>query len=135
MHIVEVDEYKVECHVTRKDLHLHGITVEDIVNRTPLARIFFQKASALAKESTDYEWPHSAYSMQMQFYAKDIVITFSERVDDYIYNLKQTAMMMSKEDAVSLEKMIYTLESLDEDAKRSMISNFENSVKDVMENN
>ncbi|MCR4716622.1 MAG: adaptor protein MecA [Lachnospiraceae bacterium] len=135
MHIVEVDKYRVECHVSRKDLHIHGITVDDIINRTPLARIFFQKAAELAKNSTDYEWPHSAYSMQMQFYASDIVITFSERVDDYIYNLKQTAMTMPSEDAVSLEKMIYTLESLDESSKRTMISNFERSVRDVISDN
>ena len=133
MHIVEDDRYRVKCHVSRKDLHIHGITVDDIVNRTPLARIFFKKASELAKNSTGYEWPHSAYSMQLEFYQSDIVITFSERVDDYIYNLKQTALTMDKGEAESLEKMIFTLETLDESGQRAMISNFEHSVRDAME--
>ena len=133
MHIVEDARYRVSCHVSRKDLHIHGITVDDIVNRTPLARIFFSKAGELAKNSTDYEWPHSAYSMKLDFYPDDIVITFSERVDDYIYNLKQTALTMDKGEAESLEKMIFTLESLDESSKRAMISNFEHSVRDAMQ--
>jgi hypothetical protein len=129
MHIVEEDVYKVACHIDRQDLKANGITAEDILNRTPLGHIFIQKAARLAKESTDYEWPGCAMSMQIDMYSNDFVLVFSERIDDYLYNLRQSMLALPKEQADMLDKMIVMISMADEDEARSLIRNFEENVR------
>ena len=133
MHIEETDRYKVACHVSRVDLKLHGITIEDLVNRTPLGQMFIKKAVELSKGCTEYEWPHCAYSMQMEFYPTEIVLIFSERVDDYIYNLRQTAMALDGKQAAQLQHLIDVISVSEEEEARAMIRNFEESVRQVQE--
>ena len=55
MHIEEIERYKVACYVTRVDLKQHGITIEDLVDRTPLGQMFIKKAVELSKGCTEYE--------------------------------------------------------------------------------
>ncbi len=131
MHIEEMEQYKVACHISRLDLRLYGITVDDIVNRTPLAHLFFTKASELAKNSTDYQWPGCAMSMQMEFYSDDIVLIFSERIDDYLYNLKQAALTLPEEQAGSLQRMISVIGMSDEEEARELVRKFEKNVREV----
>lgn len=131
MHIEEIDLYKVACHVSRKDMKLEGITVDDLVNRSPLAHMFFRKAAELSKGSTDYDWPGCALSMTMDFYPTDIVITFSERIDDYLYNLKQSALALPEGSAEQLNMMITAIEQSDEEEARTLIRRFEQNVRDI----
>lgn len=132
MHIVEEAEYKVACHVDRKDLRLHGITVEDVLNRTPLGRMFIKKAAELAKESTDYSWPGCGFSMQMDFYTDDFVLIFSERIDDFLYNLRQSALALPKEQAKELERIMNMIRlAEDEEEARQIIRNFEESIREM----
>ncbi|MDD5949994.1 MAG: adaptor protein MecA [Lachnospiraceae bacterium] len=131
MHIEEVERYKVACHVSRKDLRLHGIMVEDLVNRTPLGRMFIGKASELSKDSTEYDWPGCAFSMQMEFYPDDIILIFSERIDDYIYNLRQTEMTLPQEQAEEFGKMINLISMSEEEEARRIIRNFEKNVREI----
>lgn len=131
MHIEEVERYKVACHVSRKDLRLHGIMVEDLVNRTPLGRMFIGKASELSKGSTEYDWPGCAFSMQMEFYPDDIILIFSERIDDYIYNLRQTEMTLPQEQAEEFGKMISLISMSEEEEARRIIRNFEKNVREI----
>jgi negative regulator of genetic competence, sporulation and motility len=133
MHIEEVEQYKVACHVSRKDLKSNGITVEDIVNRTPLGHMFFKKAGELAKESTAYEWPGCAMSLQMEFYPEDIVLYFSERIDDYVYSLRQTAMALPEDQQESMNRLIEMITMSEEDVAREFIRNFERNVREVQE--
>lgn len=131
MHIEDVEQYKVACHVSRRDLKLHGIMVEDLVNRTPLGHMFIRRAAELAKGSTDYEWPGCAFSMQMEFYPDDIVLIFSERIDDYLYNLQQTELTLPKEQAESFHKMINLIRMSEEEEAREIIRSFEQNVRDA----
>lgn len=131
MHIVEEDTYKVACHVDRRDFRDHGITMEDLINRTPLGRIFIKKAAELSKKSTDYEWPGCASSMQMDIYPDEIVLLFSERIDDYIYNLQQSMNALSKEQAAQLDKMIVMISMEEEEEARMIIRNFEQNIRDL----
>ncbi len=130
MHIVEEDTYKVSCHIDRRDLKAHGITADDIINRTPLGRLFIKKAAELAKESTEYEWPGCAYSMQIDMYADDFVLVFSERIDDYIYNLRQSMLALPKEQACLLDKMIVMVSMAEEEEAREIIRKFEANVRE-----
>lgn len=130
MHIVEEERYKVSCHIDRRDLKAHGITADDIINRTPLGQMFIKKAAQLSKESTNYEWPGCAFSMQIDMYTNDFVLVFSERVDDYIYNLRQSAAALPKEQADMLEKMIVMIGMAEEEDAREIIRNFEQNVRE-----
>ncbi len=131
MHIVEEDKYKVACHVDRRDLKANGITADDLINRTPLGRMFIKNAARLSRESTGYEWPGCALSMQMDFYSDGIVLVFSERIDDYIYNLRQSAAALPKEQAAKMDKMIVMISMAEEEEAREIIRSFEQNVKEI----
>ena len=131
MHIEEIDQYKVVCYVDCKDLREHGIQLEDLVNRTPLGRMFIGKASKLCKESTSYEWPGCAYSMQIDVYPDSIGLVFSERIDDYLYNLRQSMAVLAKKQAEQLDKMIVMISMAEESEAREMIRKFEDNVRSI----
>lgn len=131
MHIVEEDRYKVSCRVDRLDLKSHGITVNDLINRTPLGRIFIKKAAGLSKGSTDYQWPGCALSMQMDLYQDGMVLIFSERIDDYIYNLKQSVLALPEEQADRLNEMIAIISVSEEEKAREIIREFESNIEEV----
>ena len=131
MHIVEEDLYKVSCRIDRLDLRQHGISLDDLMNRSPLGLMFLKKACELAKESTGYKWPDCAYSMQMDIYNNDVVVIFSERIDDYLYNLRTSVAALPKEQADSLMKMIAFISMAEEDEARDMIRRFEENVRKV----
>lgn len=134
MHIEETDQYKVVCYVDRKDMREHGIQLGDLVNRTPLGRMFITKVSKLCKESTSYEWPDCAYSMQIDVYPDSIGLVFSERIDDYLYNLRQSMAALPKEQAQQLDKMIVMISMAEEEEAREMIRKFEHNVRNLGEN-
>lgn len=131
MHIVEEKLYRVACHVDRRDLKAYGITTDDLINRTPLGHMFIKRASELSKDSTDYIWPGCAFSMQLEMYRNDIVLVFSERIEDYAYNLRQTANVLPKEQKASFDEMIYVIENSGEDEARELIRRFEHNVKNI----
>ncbi|MBQ8085640.1 MAG: adaptor protein MecA [Lachnospiraceae bacterium] len=130
MHIVEEDLYKVSCRIDRLDLRQHGITLDDLMNRTPLGRMFIKKAAEIAKASTEYEWPGCAYSMQMDIYNNDVVMVFSERIDDYLYNLRTSVAALPKEQADQLEKMIAFISMAEEEEAREIIQRFERNIRE-----
>jgi len=129
MHIVEEDKYKVSCHVDRKDLRQHGITADDLINRTPLGRMFIKKAGEISKASTGYEWPGCGLSMQIDFYPDDIVLVFSEKIEDFVYNLQQSARALPKEQAEFFDKMVLMIIMAEEEEAREIIRNFEQNVR------
>lgn len=133
MHIEEIERYKVACYVTRVDLKQHGITIEDLVDRTPLGQMFIKKAVELSKGCTEYEWPHCAYSMQMEFYPQEIALIFSERVDDYIYNLRQTAMVLSGEQAAQFQHLVDVICVSEEEEARELIRSFEENMRQIQQ--
>lgn len=133
MHIEEREQYKVVCYVDRRDLRTHGIRVEDVLERTPLGKMFIAKASELAKESTEYEWPGCAFSMQIDVYPDSLALVFSERIDDYLYNLRQSMATLPKEQADQLDRMIVLISMAEEEEAREMIRNFETNVQNVVE--
>ncbi len=133
MHIEEQDIYKVACYIDRRDMREYGISLEDIVERTPLGRMLIQKAAKLSKESTGYEWPGCAFSMQIDVYPDSIALVFSERIDDYLYNLKQSMAALPKEQAEQLDKMIVMISMAEEEEAWEMVRKFETNIKSIDE--
>lgn len=132
MHIVEKDQYQVSCYIDRADMKQYGVISEDFVNRTPLAMMLIGKARQLAKESTDYEWPGCAFSMEMKFYSECIELVFSERIQDFVYNLEQSVLALPDKQGKELQRLIHmiSLSETETDA-RNLIREFEKNVQQV----
>ncbi len=131
MHIEEIDRYKMACRLSRHDMKEYGISHTDLMDRTPMARMFFSTAIRLCKAGTDYEWPGCGLTMEIKFYDDETVVIFSERVDDYIYNLRQTLLTLDGEQAESLEEFINLLNIASEEEQRNMIRSFEKNISEV----
>ena len=131
MHIVEENLYKIACNIDRADLRLHGITKDDLINRTPLGQLFIRKAAELCKGSTAYAWPGCGFSMQMDFYYEDIVLIFSERIEDFVYNLRQTVHTLPQDQAILMDALLHRIEHANEDTARKLIRNFEDHIKEL----
>ena len=131
MHIVEDGQYRVCCSIDRKDLKLNGITVNDLIERTPLGRMFIKNAAGIAKESTGYEWPGCGFSIQMDIYPDGVRLVFSERIDDFLYNLKQSVLALQPEQAKEIEKLALLISMAEEEEARQMIRSFEQNVQNV----
>lgn len=130
MYVEEEARYKVACHLDRRDLRLHGITMDDLINRTPLGYMFIQKAGQLARESTGYAWPGCGMTMQLDIFESGVVLYFSERIEDYLYNLQQTACTLDREQAEGIEHMIWLIKKQpDEESAREIIRSFEGNVR------
>ena len=84
---------------------------------------------SFSKASMDYEWPHCAFSTEMKFYPEDIVLVFSERVDDYLYSLRQSAAALDEEQAQGLMSLIQAISLAEEEEGREMIRRFEENVR------
>ena len=56
---------------------------------------------------------------------------FSERIDDYIYNLRQTEMTLPQEQAEEFGKMINLISMSEEEEARRIIRNFEKNVREI----
>lgn len=132
MHIEERKLYQISCFIDRRDMRQYGVSPEDFVNRTPLAQMLIKKARELSKESTDYQWPDCAFSMEIKLYNDMIELVFSERIEDFMYNLEQTVAALPKEQADELRRVITMIQlAEDEELARKIIKNFETSVKDI----
>ncbi len=132
MHIEELDRFKMACHLSRHDLKEYGISLTDLMDRTPMARMFFSTAIRLCKAGTDYEWPGCGQTLEMKFYEDETVVIFSERVEDYIYNLRQSLLTLDGEQAESLEEFINLLNISPEEEQRNMIRSFEKNINEVL---
>lgn len=130
MHIEEGKLYQVSCFIDRGDMRQYGVTPEDFLNRTPLAYMLIGKARQLAKESTDYQWPNCGFSMEIKFYKDIIELVFSERIEDFVYNLEQTVAALPKDQGAELQRVITMIRlAEDESVARNLIRDFEESVK------
>lgn len=134
MHIVEKEQYKVACHIDRADLKLGGITMDDLINRTPLGNLFIRDAAKLARESTDYDWYGYGMTMQMDIFENETVLYFSEKIEDYVYNLKQSANALDEKQAEDVLQLVKLIEDQQDEAEaRKIIQSFEENVKAIKE--
>lgn len=131
MKFFELEPYKATCIVEQKDLDAYGITADDIFERTSSGYAFIHEVKKLTVKSTKREWPGCAFSMQISAYQNgDIALTFSETVEDFIHNLKQSRSLAGGEQNM-LDKLIQELEARDEEGARTLIREFEKNVSDA----
>ena len=132
MYIEERQQYQVSCIIDRKDMKQHGVLPEAFVNRTPLAMMLIKKARGIAVQSTNYEWPECGFSMEMKFYPDGIELIFSERIEDFVYNLEQSVLALPQEQGQDLQRVITMIKMAeDENAARKIIREFESNIKNI----
>ena len=129
MKFIEIEKYKVKCILEPSELFAYGATLDDILSRKPGTFEFMRLIKNEVIKATDYNWPGCAFSSQIEVCDDgSLGITFSETVDDFIYNLKQTAIIDdSAADAVN--EIVSILEEADEDTARVIIRRFEENVR------
>ena len=71
--------------------------------------------------------------MQMDFYQDGVVLVFSERIDDYVYNLEQSVLALPGEQADRLSKMIAMISISGEEKAREIIREFENNIEEAQQ--
>ena len=130
MHIVELEKYKVACHIDRRDLKLNGVSIDDLINRTPLGHMFFHKAAELARESTSYAWTGCGSTISIDIYEDEVILIFSEQIEDYLYQLQQTTAALDQDQADGIADMIRLIRSQpDEESARDIIRSFEAQIR------
>lgn len=128
----KIEELKVECIAKESDLSLFGITMDDLLERSEKGFHFLRKIKELAGINQKMEWTNIAYSLQMKVISEsEIRIIFSETIQDYVDNLKQSLPLADESMQPLLKQFIDRLENEEEETARKMISQFEKNVRDV----
>ena len=129
MKFIEVEKYKVTCILEPSELFVYGITIEDIMDRKPGIFEWMRSIKQKAIYATDYNWPGCAYSSQIELINNgNLAITFSETIEDFVYNLRQTAII-DEASSQAINMLIERIESADEDTARAIIKTFETNVR------
>lgn len=129
MKFVELEKYKVKCILEESELFAYGATLDDILSRRPGTFEFMRLIKQEVLKATDYSWPGCAFSSQIEVCENgSLAITFSETVDDFIYNLKQTAVIDESSSRV-INDLASVIEESDEETARKIIRRFEENVR------
>ena len=110
----------------------YGATLDDILSRKPGTFEFMKIIKQQAIRATGYNWPGCAFSSEIEAMEDgSIAITFSETIDDFIYNLRQT-MIIDDNASEAINGLIMLIESSDEESARGIIRSFEENVRKNM---
>lgn len=132
MKFFEIEKYKVKCVLEESEMFAYGATLDDILSRKPGTYEFMKIIKQEAVKATGYNWPGCAFSSQIEVGNNgSIVITFSETISDFVYNLKQT-MLIDDNASDAIKELVERIEASDENAARAIISAFENNVRKNM---
>lgn len=129
MKFIEIEKYKVKCILEESEMFAYGVTLDDILSRKPGTFEFMRLIKQEVLKATDYSWPGCAFSSQIEVGdGGALAITFSETIDDFVYNLKQTMII---DDSVSdaIKGLVERIETSDEETARKIIRSFEENVR------
>ena len=125
MKFFEIEKYKVKCILEESEMFAYGATLDDILLRKPGTFEFMRLIKQEVIKATDYNWPGCAFSSQIEVEEDgSLAITFSETIDDFVYNLKQT-MIIDDSAADVIKVLVERIEASDEETARGIIRAFE----------
>lgn len=125
MKFFEIEKYKVKCILEESEMFAYGANLDDILSRKPGTFEFMRLIKQEVIKATDYNWPGCAFSSQIEVEEDgSLAITFSETIDDFVYNLKQT-MIIDDSVADVIKVLIGRIEASDEETARGIIRAFE----------
>lgn len=132
MKFIEIEKYKVKCILEESEMFAYGTTLDDILSRKPGTFEFMRLIKQEVLKATDYKWPGCAFSSQIEVGDNGtLAITFSETIEDFVYNLKQT-MIIDDSVADAISGLVERIEASDEDTARGIIRAFEENVRKNM---
>ena len=132
MKFIELEKYKVKCILEPSEMFSYGATLDDILSRKPGTFELMKIIKQQAIRATGYNWPGCAFSSEIEAMEDgSIAITFSETIDDFIYNLRQT-MIIDDNASEAINGLIMLIESSDEESARGIIRSFEENVRKNM---
>ena len=132
MKFIEIEKYKVKCILEESEMFAYGVTLDDILSRKPGTFEFMRLIKKEVIKATDYNWPGCAFSSQIEVGNNGtLAITFSETIDDFVYNLKQT-MVIDGGVSTAIKSLVDRIESSDEETARGIIKAFEENVRKNM---
>lgn len=132
MKFIEIEKYKVKCILEESEMFAYGATLDDILSRKPGTFEFIRLIKQEVMKATSYNWPGCAFSSQIEITDDGkLAITFSETIDDFVYNLKQT-MVINDSSARLIKELVNRIESSDEKTAREIIKTFEENVRKNM---
>lgn len=125
------EDLKVTCIASEEDFSFFGITLDDLMERTPGAVRFLKKTKELAGISQKVEWTNTAYTLQISMLPDArVALVFSETIADYIENLKHSMAMADGQTIEALKGFIQTLEESDEQHARELVARFEKNIRE-----
>lgn len=132
MKFIEIEKYKVKCILEQSEMFSYGVTLDDILSRKPGTFEFMKLIKQQVVSVTDYNWPGCAFSSEIEAMSDGgMAITFSETINDFVYNLRQTTIIDEKS-ADAINGLIVLIESSDEADAREIIRSFEENVRKNM---
>lgn len=132
MKLIEIEKYKVKCILEPSEMFSYGATLDDILSRKPGTFEFMRLIKQQVVSATDYNWPGCAFSSEIEALEDGcIAITFSETIEDFVYNLRQT-MVIDESSTEAIKGLILLIESSDEESARDIIRSFEENVRKNM---
>jgi len=134
MEYKRLGELKVACVANKEDLEFFGITLEDLLDRTPQGFHFMKKVKELAGMNQKITWTNIAYTLQISMLEDErLSLTFSEQIPDYIESLKHSMVMADQATMEPLKEFITALENSDEESARKLVARFEKNVRQTKE--
>lgn len=128
-------ELKVTCIANDDDFALFGVSFDDLLDRTEAGFYFLKKIKELAGVNQNIQWTGIAYSLQITSLPNhQVSLTFSERIEDYIANLKHSMAIADEETKKVMSQFIQALEETDEETARKIISHFEKNIRETKAN-
>lgn len=125
-------DLKVTCIATPDDMEFFGISIDDILDRTPAGFRFLKKAKELCAMTQKVEWTNTAYTLQIIMLPDGRVsFEFSEEIADYVKSLKHSMSMADEQTIAPLKDFIQALEEADEDEARRLVARFERNVRET----
>jgi hypothetical protein len=126
----KISDLKVECIAAKDDFEFFGVTIDDVLERTPAGFGFLKRLKELCAMTQNVTWTNVAYTLDIAFLSDGRVsFEFSECIDDYIAGLKHSLAMADEKTKGPLEEFITVLENADEEAGRQMVAKFEKNIR------
>jgi hypothetical protein len=113
----KISDLKVECIAAKDDFEFFGVTLDDVLDRTPAGFGFLRRMKELCAMTQNVTWTNVAYTINIAMLQDGRVsFEFSECLDEQTKG--------------PLESFIKALEQADEETGRQMVAKFEKNIRD-----
>lgn len=126
----KISALKVRCIVSPDDFEFFGVTLDDVLERTPAGFGFLKRVKNLCAMTQHVTWTNIAYTLNIGILPdKRVSLEFSECLEDYVAGLKNSLPLADEQTKGPLTDFITALENSDEETGRVMVAKFERNIR------